>query len=125
MITVNAFAANEPAGILKPFKYELPELGSDQVDIKVHYCGLCHSDLSMLNNEWGMTQYPFVPGHEVVGEVVAIGSEVKNMKPGDLVGLGWSSASCMHCNQCMGEIITFANQLKQQSLDVTEDLQIT
>lgn len=102
MITVNAFAATEPGGILKPFKYELSELGNDQVDIKVHYCGLCHSDLSMLNNDWGTTQYPFVPGHEVVGEVVAIGSEVKNLKPGDLVGLGWSSASCMHCNQCMG-----------------------
>lgn len=72
------------------------------MDIKVHYPGLCHSDLSMLNNEWGMTQYPFVPGHEVVGEVVATGSGVKHLKTGDLVGLGWTSASCMHCDQCMG-----------------------
>jgi len=101
MTTVHAYAATEAKGKLKPFTYELPDLGSDQVDIKVHYCGLCHSDLSMLNNDWGMTRYPFVPGHEVVGEVVATGSEVKNLKPGDLVGLGWSSASCMHCNQCM------------------------
>ena len=102
MIKVNAYAANEAGGKLTPFQYELPELGSEQVDIKVHYCGLCHSDLSMLNNEWGLTKYPFVPGHEVVGEVVATGSEVKSVKPSDLVGLGWNSASCMHCHQCMG-----------------------
>jgi len=101
MTTVNAYAAHEPKGILTPFKYELPTLGSDQVDIKVHYCGICHSDLSMINNEWGMTTYPIVPGHEIIGEVVAVGSEVKNLKPNDLVGLGWSSASCMHCKQCM------------------------
>lgn len=101
MRTVNAYAAHEAGGKLKPFQYELPELGSDQVDIKVHYCGMCHSDISMLNNHWGMTQYPLVPGHEVVGEVVTIGREVKNLKPGDLVGLGWSSASCMHCSHCM------------------------
>lgn len=101
MKKVNAYAASEAGAKLKPFTYELPNLGNDQVDIKVHYCGICHSDLSMLNNEWGMTQYPFVPGHEISGEVVAVGSEVKSLKPGDLVGLGWNSASCMHCNHCM------------------------
>lgn len=101
MTVVNAYAANEAGGKLSPFKYVLPEQGSDQVDIKVHYCGICHSDLSMINNEWGMTTYPIVPGHEIIGEVVAVGSEVKNLKPKDLVGLGWSSASCMHCSQCM------------------------
>ncbi len=101
MKTVNSYAANEPGGKLNPFKYELPNLGSDQVDIKIYYCGICHSDLSMLNNDWGMTQYPFVPGHEIVGKVVAAGRDVKNLKPDDLVGLGWNSASCMHCDQCM------------------------
>ena len=101
MTIVNAYAANEPGGKLSPFKYVLPELGSDQVDIKVLYCGICHSDLSMLHNHWGMTQYPFVPGHEIIGEVIAVGSEVKNVKPNDKVGLGWNSGSCMHCEQCM------------------------
>lgn len=102
MTTINAYAANEVGGKLTNFTYQLPELESEQVDIKVHYCGICHSDLSMLNNEWGMTQYPFVPGHEIVGEVIAVGSEVKNLNKGDLVGLGWNSASCMHCDECMG-----------------------
>ncbi len=102
MSTVHAFAAETAGAELKPFSYELGPLGTEEVDIKVHYCGICHSDLSMLNNEWGMTQYPFVPGHEIVGEVVAVGEEVKSVAVGDFVGLGWNSASCMHCPQCMG-----------------------
>lgn len=98
---VNAYAALEPNGKLEPYTYELGELGSEQVDIKVSYCGICHSDLSMIKNDWGMTQYPLVPGHEIVGEVVAAGDAVKNIKIGDKVGLGWLSASCMSCQQCM------------------------
>jgi uncharacterized zinc-type alcohol dehydrogenase-like protein len=101
MTKVNAYAAHEAGGKLEPFKYELPDLGNEQVDIKVHYCGLCHSDLSMIKDEWGMSQFPMVPGHEVVGEIMAVGSEVKDLKVGDKVGLGWFSGSCMHCDQCM------------------------
>ncbi len=101
MTIVNAYAANEAGGKLSPFTYELPDLRSDQVDMKILYCGICHSDLSMLHNHWGMTQFPFVPGHEIIGEVVAVGNEVKNIKAGDKVGLGWNSGSCMHCKQCM------------------------
>ena len=86
MMKVNAYAALDAGEKLTSFQFELPKIGSEQVDIKVHYCGVCHSDLSMLNNEWGMTQYPFVPGHEIVGEVVALGNEVKNLKKGDLAG---------------------------------------
>ena len=102
MSTVKAYAAVEAGAALKPFSYELGPLGSEEVDIKVRYCGICHSDLSMMNNEWGMTQYPFVPGHEIVGEVVAVGQEVKTLAVGDHVGLGWNSASCMHCLQLYG-----------------------
>ncbi|GAA4278879.1 NADPH-dependent aldehyde reductase Ahr [Aquimarina mytili] len=102
MRTIHAYAAKEPGAQFEPFQYQLPDLGEEQVDIKVHYCGICHSDLSMLNNDWGNAQYPLVPGHEIVGEVIAIGTSVKNMKIGDLVGLGWFSESCMHCDQCMG-----------------------
>lgn len=98
---VNAYAAMEPKGKLKPYTYDLGNLGSEEVDIKVSYCGICHSDLSMINNEWGMTQYPIVPGHEIVGEVIAAGDSVKNVKVGDKVGLGWFSASCMSCHECM------------------------
>lgn len=102
MNTVQAYAAPDAGVKLEPFSYELGELGSEQVDIEVHYCGICHSDLSMINNEWGMTEYPFVAGHEIVGEIISAGPDVKGLKAGDLVGLGWNSASCMHCRQCMG-----------------------
>ncbi|WP_163514632.1 NADPH-dependent aldehyde reductase Ahr [Gelidibacter japonicus] len=98
---VNAYAAFEPNGKLESYSYDLGELGPEQVDIKVAFCGICHSDLSMINNEWGMTQYPMVPGHEIIGEVIAIGKAVKNVKVGDKVGLGWMSSSCMSCEQCM------------------------
>lgn len=101
MIKVNGFAAKAPGQALEPFSYELPAIGKEQVDIQVAYCGICHSDLSMLNNDWDNTQYPFVPGHEIVGEVISTGSDVKGIKVGDKVGLSWFSASCMHCRECM------------------------
>ena len=101
MKKINAYAAKEAGAKLEKFQYELPSIGTEEVDIKVHYCGICHSDLSMINNDWGMTQFPLVPGHEIVGEVTALGSEVKGIKIGDKVGMGWYSQSCMHCNQCM------------------------
>ena len=85
MRKVQAYAAIEKGAKLTSFGYELPEIAPDQVDIKIDYCGVCHSDLSMIDNEWGSAQYPLVPGHEIVGKVVGLGSEVKNLKIGDSV----------------------------------------
>ena len=102
MKTVHAYAAKSANAPLEPFEYSLPEIGPEQVDIQVEYCGICHSDLSMLRNVWGMSAYPIVPGHEVVGRVEEVGSMVKNLKVGDRVGLGWFSGSCMTCPQCLG-----------------------
>ncbi|KAF0095267.1 MAG: putative zinc-type alcohol dehydrogenase-like protein [Puniceicoccaceae bacterium 5H] len=101
MPTYHAYAAKEPKGKLEPFEYDPGPLGDDEVEIKVEYGGLCHSDLSMLNNDWGMSQYPFVPGHEIVGIVNQVGPHVKNVEVGQRVGLGWFSHSCTHCEQCM------------------------
>ena len=98
---VKGYAATEPGGELKAFEYELGPLGDHQVDIKVEYCGICHSDLSMLNNDFGLTQYPFVPGHEIVGRVDAIGAKAKGVTVGQRVGLGWYAGSCMTCEWCM------------------------
>jgi uncharacterized zinc-type alcohol dehydrogenase-like protein len=101
-MSIRAFAAQQAKGELKPYEYEPGSLGDEHVEIAVSHCGVCHSDLSMLDNEWGMTKYPFVPGHEAVGTVRAVGSRVSSVKPGDRVGLGWYSQSCMKCRQCMG-----------------------
>jgi uncharacterized zinc-type alcohol dehydrogenase-like protein len=98
---VSALATKGPNQKLEPFSYEMGELGAEQVDVKVLNCGICHSDLSMMNNDWGMTSYPIVPGHEIIGEVIATGNSVKNIKVGDKVGVGWYSGSCMSCHECM------------------------
>ncbi len=98
---IRGYAAMKAGGKLEAFEYDAGELGSEQVEIKVSHCGICHSDLSMLNNEWMMTEYPFVGGHEVVGEIVALGENAKGLKVGDKVGLGWNSETCMHCDQCL------------------------
>lgn len=98
---INAYAAGEPGAALEPFSYDPGPLGEGQVEIRVESCGICHSDLSMLDNEWGMTVYPFVPGHEIVGTVEAVGAGVTRVAVGDRVGLGWYSGSCMQCPACM------------------------
>ena len=100
MKTVHAYAAKNPGKIVENFEYSLPDIGPEEIDIKVEYCGLCHSDLSMMGNEWGITQFPFVGGHEVIGTIAAAGPQVKGVKEGDRVGLGWMSHSCLHCQQC-------------------------
>ncbi len=110
---IKAFAANKPKGKLELFEFDLGELGDQQVEIKVHSCGICHSDLSMLNNEWGITQYPFVGGHEAVGEIVAAGKNVKGVAIGDKVGLGWNSGSCLHCDQCLAGSHINCRELEQ------------
>jgi alcohol/geraniol dehydrogenase (NADP+) len=80
---------------------DLGPLGAEDAEIAVDHCGLCHSDLSMCNNEWGLTQYPTVLGHEVVGRITALGTAAKGLKVGQRVGMGWTAGSCMHCQQCM------------------------
>jgi uncharacterized zinc-type alcohol dehydrogenase-like protein len=101
MSTIKAWAAHTAGGKLEPFEYDPGPLGDEEVEIAVEYCGICHSDLSLLNNDWGMTRYPFVPGHEATGRVVAMGSKAKGVSIGQRVGLGWNSHSCMHCKQCL------------------------
>jgi len=98
---IHAYAAHEPEGKLQSFEYDPGDLAPGQVEIDVLSCGICHSDLSMLENHWGMASFPLVPGHEVVGKVAAVGDGVTNVAVGDTVGLGWYSGSCLGCHQCM------------------------
>ena len=97
---MQAYAANKAGEALAKIELELPPLGIDEVKIKVSYCGICHSDLSMINNEWGASAYPLVAGHEIAGEIVEIGSAVSNHSVGDVVGLGWHAGYCETCRTC-------------------------
>ncbi|MBT8421722.1 MAG: NAD(P)-dependent alcohol dehydrogenase [Gammaproteobacteria bacterium] len=98
---INAYAASKPRGTLEPYAYDPGELGRDQIEITVEHCGICHSDLSMLNNDWGMSGYPLVPGHEIVGTVAAVGGDVSYLTVGQQVGAGWHAGYCMTCGECL------------------------
>ena len=98
---ITGYAVFEAGGELRPYEYDPGPLGSHQVEIAVEYCGLCHSDLSMINNDWGVSQYPFIPGHEAVGRIAATGDLVTQFAVGDIVGLGWQSGFCHTCECCM------------------------
>ncbi|WP_020158892.1 MULTISPECIES: NADPH-dependent aldehyde reductase Ahr [Methylobacter] len=101
MTEIHGWATHGPRQKLEPFSYEPGPLGPEEVEIAVEYCGLCHSDLSIINDEWGMSQYPVIPGHEVAGKVVALGDHAKGLHIGQRVGVGWNAGSCMHCHECM------------------------
>ncbi|GKS68525.1 uncharacterized zinc-type alcohol dehydrogenase-like protein [Nitrosomonas sp. PY1] len=101
MAEIRAWASKGPKQKLEPFVFNPGALGVDEVEITVEYCGLCHSDLSMINNDWGLSQYPVVPGHEIVGRITLLGSNVKGLQLGQKVGIGWNAGSCMHCHECI------------------------
>ena len=98
---INAYAAMASGGELKPFTYDPGPLGSQEVEIEIEHCGICHSDLSMVDNEWGIAAFPLVPGHEVMGTIASVGQGVFNLQVGQRVGLGWHAGYCMTCAACM------------------------
>ncbi|MDO4640099.1 MAG: NAD(P)-dependent alcohol dehydrogenase [Neisseria sp.] len=99
---IRAYAASAPHAALEHYDYDAGALKNDEVEIKVHYCGICHSDISMIDNEWGMSHYPLVAGHEIIGEITALGAGAKGLKVGQMVGVGWTAESCQHCDPCIG-----------------------
>jgi alcohol/geraniol dehydrogenase (NADP+) len=101
MTKILGFAARGPRQKLESFTYDVGPLAPEEVEIAVEHCGLCHSDLSILNNDWGITQYPVIPGHEAIGRIVAMGEQTKGLQIGQRVGVGWNAGSCMHCHECM------------------------
>ena len=100
MNKTKAYAAQSATSALAPFELERRAPGADDVQIEILYCGVCHSDLHTARNEWHNTIYPTVPGHEIVGRVVAVGDKVSQFKVGDLAGVGCMVDSCGHCHSC-------------------------
>ncbi|MFT3856614.1 MAG: NAD(P)-dependent alcohol dehydrogenase [Aquabacterium sp.] len=98
---IRAWAVHEATRPAEPFSYDPGPLGAEEVEIRVEHCGLCHSDLSVIENEWQSTPYPVVGGHEVIGTVIAMGPQARGVQVGQRVGLGWMSGSCMACRSCL------------------------
>jgi uncharacterized zinc-type alcohol dehydrogenase-like protein len=96
-----AWVAKGDRGPMAMETFDPGPLGPDEVELAVEHCGLCHSDLSVLKNEWGISRYPAVLGHEVTGVVTSTGASVRSLRVGQTVGVGWLSGSCMHCRQCL------------------------
>lgn len=99
-IPVLSYAAHSPKDDLVPYGFERRDPRPDDVVIDILYCGVCHSDLHTARNDWGWSTYPIVPGHEIIGRVLEVGSAVTRFKPGDAVGVGCLVDSCRHCSPC-------------------------
>ena len=101
MSVTNAYAARTATTPLSPFHFERREVGPHDVKIEILYCGVCHSDIHQVRNEWGNSIYPMVPGHEIVGRITQIGDHVKRFQIGDLAGVGCFVDSCRECPSCL------------------------
>src|SRR5580700_9180806 len=100
MLEVRGYAAKNATSPLEPFSFKHREVGDHDVLIDIAYCGVCHSDIHQVRDEWGGSMFPMVPGHEIVGRVSAVGSNVKKFKAGDLAGVGCLVDSCRTCSAC-------------------------
>lgn len=102
-----AYAAQNATTPLAPFDFQRRDLGKRDVQIEILYCGVCHSDLHTVRNEWHSTTYPCVPGHEIIGRVVNVGAQVNKFKEGDTVGVGCMVDSCLACANCKDDLEQF------------------
>src|SRR5579871_6071390 len=100
MSNTKAFAAQSATTPLAPFGFDRREVGAHDVQIEILYCGVCHSDIHQVRNEWGGSIYPMVPGHEIVGRITKVGDHVKKFSVGDLAGVGCFVDSCRTCPNC-------------------------
>lgn len=98
---IQAYAAMQAGEALVPYQFDAGELQPHQVEVDVEYCGLCHSDISIINNDWRSSVYPVIPGHEIIGRIRRLGTEAKGLKIGQRVGIGWTAESCQYCDFCI------------------------
>lgn len=128
MTTAKAYAAQSATSPLAPWTFERRAPGAKDVAISIAYCGVCHSDIHQVRDEWGGSMYPMVPGHEIVGHVTAVGKDVKKFKVGDVVGVGCMVDSCRKCSACKEELEQYCengfsgtyNALEQDKKTITQ-----
>jgi uncharacterized zinc-type alcohol dehydrogenase-like protein len=100
MSEIHGLAVHAAGAHLLPYKYDAGDMGAEDVEVKISHCGVCHSDVHLIDNDWGLSKYPFIPGHEIVGTITKVGSRVKARKAGERVGIGWQADSCGICEWC-------------------------
>lgn len=99
-VEIRGLAVHAAGAQLVPYKYDPGELQPNEIEVRISHCGVCHSDVHLIDNDWGLSKYPFIPGHEIVGTVSAVGSNVLDRKVGERVGIGWQADSCGICEWC-------------------------
>lgn len=99
--SIEGYAVRKAGASLETFQYECPEVGPWDIEVEITHCGICHSDLHLIENDWGNAIYPLVPGHEIIGTVKRKGDLVKAFEIGERVGIGWQGKSCQHCEWCL------------------------
>ncbi len=125
MTLAKAYAATAATSPLVPYQFERRSVGAHDVQIEIAYCGICHSDIHQVRNEWGGSKYPMVPGHEIVGHVTAVGAHVKKFKVGDLAGVGCLVDSCRTCPSCERQLEQFCQKGAAFSYNSTEMDRVT
>ncbi|XP_020083143.1 probable mannitol dehydrogenase [Ananas comosus] len=115
------WAARDASGVLSPFSFSRRPGGEDDVTIKILYCGICHTDLHIIKNDWGNAAYPVVPGHEIVGIVTGVGSNVDKFKVGEKVGVGYMVDSCLSCDSCEQDYENYCDKVVNTSNGIFSD----
>ncbi|KAK2983371.1 hypothetical protein RJ640_020811 [Escallonia rubra] len=110
--TVSGWAAHDSSGVITPYTFKRRENGINDVTIEILYCGMCHTDIHHVKNEWGITMYPVVPGHEITGLITKVGSNVTKFKIGDKVGVGCLAASCLECEFCKDSQENYCDEIQ-------------
>ncbi|MGH7975999.1 MAG: NAD(P)-dependent alcohol dehydrogenase [Limisphaerales bacterium] len=110
MYNAKAFAAQNQTSPLAPFNFQRRDPGAHDVQIQILFCGVCHTDVHIVRNEWGETTYPVVPGHEILGRVTKIGGAVKKFKEGDIAAVGCMVDSCRTCQNCKDDLEQFCEK---------------
>ncbi|HEY4111897.1 NAD(P)-dependent alcohol dehydrogenase [Puia sp.] len=120
MIPVKGYAAQSPTTDLAPWNFQRRDVGPHDVQFDIQFCGVCHSDLHQIKNDWFPGIFPMVPGHEIVGKVVKVGSAVKKFKVGDLAGTGCLVDSCRHCDNCKDDLEQYCTNGGSYTYNSTE-----
>jgi hypothetical protein len=110
---IHALAAPARGAVLEPFDFEAPPLGHHDVLVRVSACGICRSDVHMIDDDWKRSRYPLVPGHEVVGVVEEAGAEVVHLRRGERVGVGWQRSACLACPECLRGLENLCHPLRR------------